>query len=1028
MGSLSSACRSCLGGLHTAFAHVRQRVSNSNRSHLFLCFLIPAFLMTLVYACLGTHPFGRSSVLVLDLNGQYVQFFVALRDAIYGDGSLLYSFKRSLGGEFVGIYAYYLASPFSYIVALFPRNAILGALYFIFVLKAGCCGLTMGIFLHVRGFCRRLPSVAFSVMYALSSYVVAYQHNTMWIDCVIWLPLLALGIEQLIRYRRFALFVTSLAMSLLSNFYIGYMMCIFTAIYFFYTYFSGSAYAENNPTGERAHFLRSLCRIAFYSGIAVGIACLIIFPAAYSLSFGKNTFSVADFTPALKFGAQELVAKLFATSYDTVRPNGLPWLYCGTLALLIIPYYFLSNKFSLRERIGSLVILLLLIASMAITTTDLIWHGFQAPNWLNYRYSFMFSFLLLGMAAKAYTASGQGTWKYGHLIIGGAWLGLVFYLWSLDLSCATWAERVNHYFPFIFTVLMNIICIAGLTAFLFLRARLAVKHAVPRFFSWILIGAVSLEAVLNGIYCTAMQNSDVTISSYDSYHNFYDSYQDAVDRIKENDETLFYRMEKNEHRNTNDPMALGFYGMSNSTSTLNKTTIRFLAAMGVHSVSHYSQYSGGTPVFESLFGIRYLLSDKQIADPIYYTEEYGNGKVTAYRNNYVLSIATAASSSIKTLRYYYPSSSELNETISQPSISPIRALADIIEQVRDGGSANRYEDFCHTPFERTNEILGAMLGASDPIRVYRPLSFARTLHGMSRTGGAYHDWYTVKNSNDENERHYIEYKIIAEQDGGIYFYPPSAYPRQFTLRVLRYTADEAEDGERATEVTLEKTVFESNSSACSYIHLGNFDAGEEFFVEIEPSGGQTRLYFSENTDFFWYIDGALYESTFRSLQNRTMQVSQFKEDYIAGTIRAEGGNHSVFTTIPYDAGWHVLVNGEETETYVSMNALLAFDLPDDGTYEIELRYLPDCYLTGLRICLISLFVFALCLFVAYLLRRRKPRLPRWLRYIVATFFALPDDEIIRFADPVERFPDENNLSEHACLPSSDESASSAERN
>ena len=72
------------------------------KKYLGLCFLIPALLMWLMYICMGVYPFGEESVLVLDLNGQYVYFFEGLRDILRGDGSLLYSFSREIGRASVG--------------------------------------------------------------------------------------------------------------------------------------------------------------------------------------------------------------------------------------------------------------------------------------------------------------------------------------------------------------------------------------------------------------------------------------------------------------------------------------------------------------------------------------------------------------------------------------------------------------------------------------------------------------------------------------------------------------------------------------------------------------------------------------------------------------------------------------------------------------------------------------------------------------------------------------------------------------
>ena len=97
-------------------------LAKGRNPHLWLCFGIPVVIMYLIYLVMEIHPFGNGSVLVLDLNAQYVYFYEALRDFVWGDNSLLYSFSRQLGGEFMGLYAYYLASPFSYIVALFPEG------------------------------------------------------------------------------------------------------------------------------------------------------------------------------------------------------------------------------------------------------------------------------------------------------------------------------------------------------------------------------------------------------------------------------------------------------------------------------------------------------------------------------------------------------------------------------------------------------------------------------------------------------------------------------------------------------------------------------------------------------------------------------------------------------------------------------------------------------------------------------------------------------------------------------------------
>ena len=102
--------KSFLDRINTPFV---QRVGNKliEKKYLYPAFFLPVVIMLLVYACLGMFPIGDRTILILDMNGQYIYFFEQLRDVLSGNGSILYTFERALGGEFFGIFTYYLASP-----------------------------------------------------------------------------------------------------------------------------------------------------------------------------------------------------------------------------------------------------------------------------------------------------------------------------------------------------------------------------------------------------------------------------------------------------------------------------------------------------------------------------------------------------------------------------------------------------------------------------------------------------------------------------------------------------------------------------------------------------------------------------------------------------------------------------------------------------------------------------------------------------------------------------------------------------
>ena len=341
--------RSFLEKLNTPFV---QRVGNKliEKKYLYPSFLLPVGIMMLVFACLGICPIGDRTILILDMSGQYVYFFEQLRDVLMGNGSLLYTFERALGGEFFGIFTYYLASPLSLLVVLFPKTAITEAIALIMLIKCGLCGLSFSYYLdrtrekNVFGF------TMFSTMYALCAYATTFQSNTMWIDALIWLPLVALGIERIIKTGHFKLFVVSLALTVWSNYYIGYMCCIFVALYFFCYLFSHSE-KELNQLNESNHTLKSFLRIVIFSLVALLIASLIIFIAYYSLSFGKTEFQDSNFAPTLRFDIIDIIVKLFPGTYDTVRFEGHPNIYSGLLMLIMLPVYYFSNKIPAREKI-----------------------------------------------------------------------------------------------------------------------------------------------------------------------------------------------------------------------------------------------------------------------------------------------------------------------------------------------------------------------------------------------------------------------------------------------------------------------------------------------------------------------------------------------------------------------------------------------------------------------------------------------------------------------------------------------------
>ncbi len=890
-------------------------------SYLLFCFLLPFLLLLTVYAIMMTFPFGKSSVLVLDLNGQYVYFFEGLRDIVLGRGSILYSFSRALGGEFLGMYAYYLASPLSYLVVLFPKKMILEALFLMILIKCGLCGLNFGIYLRGSTKTSRLGTVLCSTAYALSAYMVVMQHNIMWIDNVFLLPLIALGLQRLVYKKKYKLYTFSLILAIMSNFYIGYMTCIFSVLYFFYAYLSVPR-TVCNPRGERAHFLRAGGRFAFFSAVAGAIGSLIFLPAAYSLTFGKSTFSSPSYDFVQKLDLFDILTKFYFGSYDTVRPEGLPFLYCGTLTLFLLPFYFLSRKIRTREKAASAFFILIFLFSFSNKLVDLVWHGFQAPNWLNFRYSFMLDFLLLVMAAKVIDRVCRRRPRQ-FVLIGSLLLLFLLIAETYDLK-----PLESMFFP-VYTAAI------ALCTFTVLLSLLSHKKVRLRQARSLLLFFTSLELLLAGLLNTIQLDIDVVISSRDSYLNYEERWEEAFATAEEQETLPFYRMEKLQSRRVNDPFLFGYRGLSGSTSTLNRETIRFLDEMGLYSVSHASIYTGTTPFIDSFLSLRYVGGEQTDRFPSSYEKIYDNGDVVMYRNPNALPIAFGVNAAVNDITLhayeYLP-----NGTRKDPN---------------DTRTVCNYE----SPLERANALASALLG--EKVELYRPLTHSYSSENVNWAVAA--SRYTPKDASREAKVTFSVTGVAGGED--IYAYFPTGSYESNSSCYLNGT-------------------YVGHYFAREVIGVLSFGAvaeGEKAEVAFTvPKDGihiQRRDSFGQIA-YFYALDSAVYERVMSTLSQSGYQVETCTEDRFTGRITVHPGQETVLTTIPYDEGWIIEADGVAIEGYKTLDALLAFDLPA-GEHTLTLRYMPRIYRTALFLFLGGVAVLGAVLIAdTRILRKRKKTL------------------------------------------------------
>ena len=140
-------------------------------------------------------------------------------------------------------YAYYASSPFNLLLVFFRNNLILG-MEVITLLKVLLISICFCQLLNSFDSDHAIEKGIFSTAYAFIGYVVFYVWNLSWMDGVLLLPLMVLGLKKLLYERKKALYIIVIALAILSNFYIGYMLCLASGL----SYFAYCLYIDSSDT------------------------------------------------------------------------------------------------------------------------------------------------------------------------------------------------------------------------------------------------------------------------------------------------------------------------------------------------------------------------------------------------------------------------------------------------------------------------------------------------------------------------------------------------------------------------------------------------------------------------------------------------------------------------------------------------------------------------------------------------------------------------------------------------------------
>lgn len=591
-----------------------------------LSFVTAIAIWILIAFCYDMAPFGDITILRMDLYHQYGPLFAELRDRLVSGGSLLYSWQSGGGGSFLGNFFNYLSSPLSLLVLFFKHINITDAIALIIILKCALSAASFTYYLKASDeFKKHNPITAgFGLLYAFSGYFIAYYWNVMWLDGMLLLPLIVLGIERIVNDKSPKLYVVTLALLIISSYYMGFMVCIFAVLYAL-TYYFGKY-------GFEKRLIRAGGNFICFSILAAGISAVCLYPTLHALKACSATSGTFPSDASTYFNIFDFLANHMASLEPTIRSSGedvLPNIYCGIATVMLAILYLYIKSIPIKEKISRALLLVFLFLSFDINVLNYIWHGFHFPNDLPYRFSFMYSFVLLTVAFKALIRIRELKGK-DLLNIG---LGTCVFIVLLEELGSKNVNTATIIVSLVFAVLYTIVL-----------SLLNNKKFLASSVACLLFCCMFAEI--------AIANTD----HYDidqpktNYASDYTDFREIKNKLDEREGNDFYRMELTDLRTRMDPSWYGYNGVSAFSSMAYEKTANLQYNLGMFGnyINSYT-YNPQTPVYNAMFGIKYLVNNSEkikLNDKIY-TQVASNEKFTAYENKYSLPIAFCVSNNIE---------------------------------------------------------------------------------------------------------------------------------------------------------------------------------------------------------------------------------------------------------------------------------------------------------------------------------------------------------------------------------------------
>ncbi len=890
--------------------------------------IITLGIMLVLYATAGVYPFGTTSTAFSDGFSQYLPFLSELKLKITQGDSLLFTWHAGGGVNFWTTIGYYLASPLNIIALLFSAEEMQNAFSLITLIKPFFLALTFSIFLKNTYKKNDLSIVIFSILWAMSGFMIGTINITSWLDAIIYFPLVIMGLKRLMDGKSAWMYSLFLGLTITSNFYIGWMVCIFCVIYFIYSFivdedvtYEGTTNLQEDTSDEEtvnvfavfqnSYLLKSIFKFGFSSLLAGALSGIVTLPMARTL---QNTAKGTVSGDIFMLGSEHisgLLASLvfpFKTEYRPFTSMDCIYAFAGIATLILVVAYFFTKGISIRKKIGNAFLLVVMWASMLINVLHIVWHGFGEPMGVMHRFAFIYSFILLKIAYEAFEEIKNIRW-YGFL------LGSIFAL--ICTACVYFNNMFNSLF---FSVELIVKILVTIVVFAILLIVISKKERAQSKLTIVLLVCVIAETLIFNFN---------NLNTFNSIENLEE--KQVVDELTKeigSSDRIHFASQKQEYKDlVQYDLNFGFNGWENYSSLADGNFALAQEFLGTYGNSLNMQNGAyeQTPIFNMLYPTKYYIDGTgHLKESSFRTKIAEKEGYVLYENNYTMPFMYTISDTIdKWDPFSYFIVSDNQNAIA-------KYVADFEENVV------AYNNPTNFKFENCTHISAVERAEANGVNM--PNEYFEFLE--QRMAGYS---YSVT---DMTKPAYITFDSVAEADGMMYLYVDTYELVDMTVTLNGKTNE---------------YYLYGVGDYCTY-ELGEVKKGDIATIKIggykESDVDGDEVYFVENNSFTttsFTVDMAKFENAYNKLDAMSdTEMLEFSDTYVKAKVTSYTDG-ALYIPTSYDEGWTILIDGVETPLYEHESHILMTAIAK-GEHIVEMKYCPVGFVPGAIITGVSVVI------------------------------------------------------------------------